>query len=512
MMRPVTLAVDRAVPDAPDPLVVSGSPGSPVTLDWTDASPARTGLTVMSSFETTAEVGFRVERALLSELGEAGGWKTIGTAPANSETYTDLSTVDGKAYRYRVVAFNASEDPTLQGASNTVDITPATYVESYEVTPTAGFGGTISPASPVAVPVGSPADVTFTFTPDPDWHVTHVMVDGAMVMPMGNTYTLPAVAANHEIMVHFAPDTHTITPSVIGTGGTIWWDSAQSSQDGTIKTFAFTPDPGYRVAEVRVDGVPVTRPTYGGKQWDFYTFTDIQTDHTIAVSFELNTYTITPSASAGGTIAPSTPQSVAFGADSPTFSMTPDPGYHLSELRVDGVLVPTVSTYTFTGVTADHTIAATFTSDRMQPVYRFFSPRSGAHFYTASAAERDSVATNLAGTWSYEGTAYTLNLDNPANADPLHRFLNRADGTHFYTASATEHASVAASLSHIYTYEGVAYLVSAAGGTGTMPVYRFYNVRTGSHFYTISDVERDSVIANLSGTFTYEGAAFHIGY
>jgi len=65
------------------------------------------------------------------------------------------------------------------------------------------------------------------------------------------------------------------------------------------------------------------------------------------------------------------------------------------------------------------------------PIYRFYSRKSGTHFYTPSAEERDIVIARWSDVWQYEGIAYTV---NPArNTQPLYRFYNRANGSHFYT-------------------------------------------------------------------------------
>jgi len=229
------------------------------------------------------------------------------------------------------------------------------------------------------------------------------------------------------------------------------------------------------------------------------------------VVFELDTYTITPSASGGGTITPDTPQTLAAGGEQ-TFTMTADPGSHLAELRVDGSLVPTSASYTFTNVQADHTISALFVSDRMLPIFRFYNLRNGSHFFTASQVERDTVVATWPDVWAYEGVAYSVNLDNVANVDPLYRFYNRTRSTHFYTASVAERDMVIATWPGVFTYEGIAYNVSAVPAPKTMEVYRFYNVRSGSHFYTTSVAERDNVIATWPSVFVYEGPAFYVGY
>ncbi len=70
-------------------------------------------------------------------------------------------------------------------------------------------------------------------------------------------------------------------------------------------------------------------------------------------------YTATASAGTGGTISPSGSISVNAGSNQ-TFSIKPKSGYAINLVKVDGVSVGRVSSYTFSDVTANHTIAATF--------------------------------------------------------------------------------------------------------------------------------------------------------
>ena len=71
------------------------------------------------------------------------------------------------------------------------------------------------------------------------------------------------------------------------------------------------------------------------------------------------TYTITASASQGGSISPNGSVSVAKGADQ-KFTITPSEGYEIADVKVDGQSVGKKTEYTFENVTAEHTIAATF--------------------------------------------------------------------------------------------------------------------------------------------------------
>ena len=143
------------------------------------------------------------------------------------------------------------------------------------------------------------------------------------------------------------------------------------------------------------------------------------------------------------------------------------------------------------------------------PVYRFYSVLSGTHFYTPSPEERDMVLAKWPGIWQYEGVAYTV---NPArNSQPLYRFYNRVNGSHFYTASPSERDTVFARWMNIFQYDGETYRVTPGAAPAEAPVYRFYNRRNGSHFYTATAEERDIVMARWSSIYQYEGVAFWLG-
>lgn len=90
---------------------------------------------------------------------------------------------------------------------------------------------------------------------------------------------------------------------------------------------------------------------------------------------------------------------------------------------------------------------------------------------------------------------------------PVYRFFNAGSGTHFYTPSAAEAAQVRQRYPHIFIDEGVGYEVSSANGH---PLYRFFNTRNGSHFYTASLSERNEVRALLPHVLTYEGETYSV--
>ena len=167
----------------------------------------------------------------------------------------------------------------------------------------------------------------------------------------------PQMTATSNSNVRVVGPSFTITASA-GTGGTITPTGAITVGRGGSQTFTIAPDASYKTATVLVDGVNNATAVSTGT----YTFTNVQANHTIAVTFTQSTTSITSSAGANGTISPSGTQTVAVGG-SQIYTITPNPGYSRDQVLVDGVNNPaavTSGTYTFTNVTTTHTIAATF--------------------------------------------------------------------------------------------------------------------------------------------------------
>ena len=79
---------------------------------------------------------------------------------------------------------------------------------------------------------------------------------------------------------------------------------------------------------------------------------------TITATFAIKTYTITVTQGANGVIAPGA-STVNYGG-SQNFTITPNTGYSIASLTVDGSPVAVASSYIFSNVTGTHTITATF--------------------------------------------------------------------------------------------------------------------------------------------------------
>jgi hypothetical protein len=147
-----------------------------------------------------------------------------------------------------------------------------------------------------------------------------------------------------------------------------------------------------------------------------------------------------------------------------------------------------------------------------QPVFRFWSPTLSRHFYTTVESERDGVIHNYPSDWHYEGIGYYLPTDDSdPNLKPVYRFWSPLLRSHFYTLREDERDYVLEHYSNTWDLEGVAFYAYPAGQqpADSSPIYRFWSASLNSHFYTISEDERDGVIANYSAVWLYEGVAWY---
>jgi hypothetical protein len=145
-------------------------------------------------------------------------------------------------------------------------------------------------------------------------------------------------------------------------------------------------------------------------------------------------------------------------------------------------------------------------------IYRFWAPTTGQHFYTISPSERDTLASTYWYFWQYEGVAFKACVtEYQPGLSPVYRFWSPVSSCHFYTISEEEKDYLIANFSYFWTYEGIAFYAFPEGAqpAGTAPVYRFWSPISSTHFYTISADEKDWLIANHSYFWTYEGIGFY---
>lgn len=172
------------------------------------------------------------------------------------------------------------------------------------------------------------------------------------------------------------------------------------------QTFHFSPDPGYHVSDVKVDGYSVGNPQQ-------YTFEDTTKNHTLEVAFDINHYTITSTAGLGGTISPLGETNHSYG-DNVTYSIGINNGYDIAALTVDGKPVPVASVYTFSMLADNHTIAVTFKT------------APGLTSYTQTTALGSNNETNFSGIYQFKNLTLWDNVQLVSNG--ISHLVIKVDG------------------------------------------------------------------------------------
>ena len=349
---------------------------------------------------------------------------------------------------------------------------------------------------------------TITYSADPGYHLVSVTVDGTDVTTGNeNSFTFSNVTADHTINVVYAIDTFTIDTTV--TGGTITAD--QTVNYGGSRTITYSADPGYHLVSVTVDGTDVTT----GNENSF-TFSNVTADHTINVVYAIDTFTINTTVT-GGTI--TADQTVNYGGSS-IITYSADTGYHLVSVTVDGTDVTTgnENSFTFSNVTADHTInvvyaidtftidttvtGGTITSDQTVNYggssIITYSADTGYHLVSVTVDGTDMTATNPSSyTFSNVTADHTINVVYAIDTFTIDTTVTggtiTSDQTVNYGGSSTITYDPASSGYHL-----VSVTVDGTDMTATNPSsYTFSNV-TANHTIVVEYEYRFEVTANSS--------------
>jgi len=290
---------------------------------------------------------------------------------------------------------------------------PITIGPSFGIKAAAAANGSITLAGTTRVAAGG--SQTYTITPNTGFRVSALVVDGA-VLPGATSYTFSNVTANHFINAYFAPVPTFTLKAGAGANGTISPAGISTVNQGTSRTFTITPNAGYSVSALVVDGVTLAGATS-------YTFTNVTGNHFINAYFALRpSFSIKSAAGANGSITPSGITSVVQG-NSRTFIITPNSGFAVSALVVDGATLPGATTHTFTNVTGSHYINAyfaplpTYTVKGAAGANGSISP-SGSTTVTSGGSRTFTItpnpgfrvsALNVDGTILPGATSYTFN-------------------------------------------------------------------------------------------------------
>ena len=249
----------------------------------------------------------------------------------------------------------------------------------HTITVTSGGNGTASASHAKAV-VGT--EIRLTATPNKGYHFKEWEVMSGGVTIKDNKFIMPN--DNVEVKAIFekdapAPTEYTITYDLAG-------GTAEGNPDTyTIETRTFT----------------LTNPTKSGYTFTGWSGTGLTGENNLTVTIEKGStgdrsytahwryngsghsysyYTIKATAGAGGSISPSGNVSVREGRDQ-TFTITPDKGYAVANVKIDGKSIGAVKSYTFENVRRTHTIEVIFMKANGNPQTGVFVDVATGSYY-----------------------------------------------------------------------------------------------------------------------------------
>ena len=260
-------------------------------------------------------------------------------------------------------------------SAHAIEVTFARVIIYYNVNVSGGLGGTVTNSGTNKVQENTAFSVVIT--PNDSYELEALTVDGESVDLTSNqvavedgvyTYSIAAVTKDTVIVATFARVKYDITLTTIENGSvsvnTVTYTSANNGAvikvtHDTSLEFAFIPNEGYRLASFKVDGVETS------VTGDTYTLANITRAHTIVTVFEKIEYTITITNNDNGSVSQNS--ITVLHGDSASFNITPNTGYTVGGVYVDGVkdtvnIENNTTYYTFTlnSVVANHSVEVAF--------------------------------------------------------------------------------------------------------------------------------------------------------
>ena len=213
-----------------------------------------------------------------------------------------------------------------------------------------------------------------------------VSINGQALSTGGSATVAIPNSGTTDIVVEIGTKTYTLTiPRNSGTGG-----------GATSYTLTFDTNGGSTIAPITQDyGTAITAPadptktgyTFAG--WTPVIPTTMPAENmTIKAQWRYNGggssgysyYTIQATAGTGGSISPSGNVSVREGKDQ-TFTITPDKGYAVANVKIDGKSIGAVKSYTFENVRRTHTIEVIFMKANGNPQAGVFVDVAEGSYY-----------------------------------------------------------------------------------------------------------------------------------
>ena len=396
-------------------------------VQWSDGSTdnPRTDTNVTSDITVTAS--FAIDTFSLSYSAGANGSLTGSTSQTvdHGADGTAVTAVPAATYHFVQWSDGSTDNPrTDTNVTGDITVTASFAIDTFGLTYSAGANGSIVGSTSQTVNYGSDGTAV-TAVPAATYHFVQ-WSDGSTDNPRTDTN----VTGDITVTASFAIDTFSLT-YIAGANGSIVGSTSQTVNYGSDGT--------------AVTAVPAA--TYHFVQWSDgstdnpRTDTNVTGDVTVTASFAIDTFSLTYSAGANGSIVGSTSQTVNYGSDGTAVTSVPDATYHFVQWS-DG---STDNPRTDTNVTGDITVTASFAIDTFSLTY--------------SAGANGSLMGSTSQTVNHgsDGTAVT------AVPDANHHFVQWSDGS---TDNPRTDANVQGDITVTATFTVDVFTVTFAAGPG----------------------------------------------
>lgn len=338
----LSVKTPKAPLEAPMNVKATGISSSQIKVDWDVVSGA---------------VGYKVYR------GDSVDGTYVEVATVVTTTLIDTNLQSETSYYYKVMAYSSSTDGIMSNpARGTTLAEPIKAVTNLAATPVSS----------------SQIDVTWEFSNGADNYVIYRSLsengryeEVNTVSAGANTYQDTGLSSGttyyYKVLAKRGSDTALAGPvdattlmdertieATAGANGKISPSGTVSVYLGTDKTFTFEPDTNYAIDQVFVNNSEVA------VTGNSYTFTNVQANGKIHVTFKKATVAIEATAGENGSISPSGTVGAEKGDDK-TFVFTPDKNFEVDKVLVDNREVAFQNnSYTFQNIQADSKIHVTF--------------------------------------------------------------------------------------------------------------------------------------------------------
>ncbi|MGA9536106.1 MAG: fibronectin type III domain-containing protein, partial [Desulfobacterales bacterium] len=287
--------------------------------------------------------------------------------------------------------------------------------------------------------------------------------DGQTYHFVARAYNSYGESGDSDPVSYTVPDalrTFTITASA-GNDGSISPPGTVSVTEGQSKTFTITPQSGFHIDRVLVDGNDIGSSST-------YTFKNLSASHTIYATFAPNVLTlhqIVVSIDGHGSILPQGNVTVNDGMNQ-NFTINADTGYDITDVLVDGHSVGPKSNHEFFNITEDHTISASF-AQKIFTITGTAGSNGSITPGTVSVAYGNGKSFTIAADSGYE--IDNVVVDNQSKGAVTTYAFTDITGNHSIMASFKAISAVVPDENNPSDSASDSDLSSSSGSTGTSP-------------------------------------------